>query len=93
VTPGSLEYAIGRPFVDRATLRLPNGKTFTIIADQQDAAHPYVGTVLLNGAPLARSYIRHGEIMAGGMLEFRMAAKANRTWATAKRARPFSTTY
>jgi len=93
VTPGSLEYAIGRPFVDRAALHLPNGKTFTITADHLDSAHPYVGKILLNGAPLTRSFIRHGEIMAGGTLEFRMEAKPNRAWATDKRARPFSTTY
>ena len=93
VTPGSLEYAIGRPFVDRAALHLPNGKTFTITADHMDPTHPYVGKVLLNGAPLTRSFIRHGEIMAGGTLEFRMVAKPNRAWATDKHARPFSTTY
>ena len=29
VTPGSLQYVIGRPFVDHATLNLPNGKRFT----------------------------------------------------------------
>ena len=93
VTPGSLEYAIGRPFVDRAALHLPNGRTFTITADQLDSAHPYVGRILLNGVPLTRSYIRHGEIMAGGTLEFMMATKPNRTWATGRHARPFSTTY
>ncbi|HMI19574.1 MAG TPA: GH92 family glycosyl hydrolase [Sphingomonas sp.] len=91
VTPGSLEYVIGRPFVARATLHLPNGKRFTVSAD--DPAKPYIGTVRLNGVPLARSYIRHDEIMAGGTLEFRMRAKPDRAWATAKGARPFSMTH
>jgi predicted alpha-1,2-mannosidase len=90
VTPGSLEYVIGRPFVQRATLNLPNGKIFTIRCD--DPALPYIGKVLLNGAPLTRSYIRHEEITAGGELSFVMQATPNRTWATARDRRPFSMT-
>ena len=91
VTPGSLEYVIGRPFVERATLRLPNGKTFTVVA--RNPEQPYVGKVLLNGVPLSRSYIRHDQIMAGGELEFVMQAKPNQSWASKRRDRPFSTTY
>ncbi|WP_442678214.1 GH92 family glycosyl hydrolase [Sphingomonas sp. ASY06-1R] len=90
VTPGSLEYVIGRPFVARATLTLPNGKTFTISCD--DPAKPYVGRVLLNGVTLSRSYIRHDEIMAGGALRFVMQATPNRSWAIARGQRPFSMT-
>ena len=88
VTPASLEYVIGRPFVAKATLRLSNGKSFTVSAD--DPAKPYVGKVLLNGVPLTRSYIRHDEIMAGGDLHFVMAATPNKAWAVAAKDRPFS---
>ena len=66
VTPGSLEYVIGRPFLDRATLNLPNGKRFAIIADGLSETNRYVGGVTLNGRPLTRGYIRHEEIEAGG---------------------------
>ena len=89
VTPGSLEYVIGRPFVERATLNLPNGKRFTIAANMGDD-RPYVGRVTLNGRPLARSFMRHEEIMAGGELRFEMQATPNRTWAVAPGARPYS---
>jgi len=88
VTPASLEYVIGRPFVARAILHLPNGKSFTVSAD--DPAKPYVGRVLLNGMPLNRAYIRHAEIMAGGELHFAMQTTPNSTWATGSAARPFS---
>lgn len=91
VAPGSLEYVIGRPFTNRTTLSLPNGKRFAVIADGLDDAHPYIGAVTLNGRALNRSYLRHDEIVAGGELRFRMQAKPNRSWATAKAARPFST--
>ncbi len=90
VTPGSLQYVIGRPFVSRAVLALPNGRRFIIRADASGGKHPYVGRVMLNGQPLERGYITHGEIMAGGELRFTMASRPNRHWATAPGARPFS---
>lgn len=90
VAPASNEYAIGRPFVERATLNLPNGKRFTIVADNLDSAHPYVGSVSLNGKPLARSAIEHAQILAGGELRFTMQATPNETWGTPMGARPYS---
>jgi predicted alpha-1,2-mannosidase len=90
VTPASLQYVIGRPFVARATLVLPNGKSFTITADRLDDAHPYIGAVSLNGRPLTTGYVRHEDIVAGGTLRFTMAARPNKAWASAPAARPFS---
>ncbi len=91
VAPGSNQYVIGRPFVDRATLNLPNGKRFTVRTDGLSASNGYVGKVTLNGKPLARSYITHEELSAGGELRFTMQAKPDRSWATSRAARPFST--
>ena len=90
VTPASDEYAIGRPFVPRAVLHLPNGRTFTIEAEHMDDAHPYVGSVTLDGKPLDRVFLRHGDILAGGELRFVMQAEPNRQWGTAVSARPAS---
>jgi predicted alpha-1,2-mannosidase len=90
LTPGSGEYVIGRPFVDRAVLHLPNGRKFTIVADNLSATNGYVGSVRLNGQPLARAFIRHEEIMAGGELRFVMQPTPNKTWATEPAARPYS---
>ncbi|MGN6728725.1 MAG: GH92 family glycosyl hydrolase [Rhodanobacteraceae bacterium] len=90
VAPASNQYVIGRPFVRRAVLHLPNGKTFTIVADHLDDAHPYVGSVSLDGKPLQRVWIGHDEIMAGGELHFVMSAQPNRQWGIAPDARPYS---
>ncbi len=90
VAPASNQYVIGRPFLHRAVLHLPNGKTFTISADNLDNAHPYVGSVSLNGKPLERVWIGHDELMAGGELRFTMSAMPNRTWGTSAAARPYS---
>lgn len=92
VTPGSNEYVIGRPFVERATLNLPNGRKFTVAAEGLSDAHPYVGSVTLNGRPLERSVVTHEQILAGGELTFVMSAEPNRAWATDVEARPYSMT-
>ncbi|WP_083490731.1 GH92 family glycosyl hydrolase [Stenotrophomonas humi] len=90
VTPGSNQYIIGRPFLPRATLNLPNGKHFSIVANGLDDAHAYVGSVTLNGRPLDRAYLTHEEILAGGELHFSMQAEPNREWATDATKLPYS---
>jgi predicted alpha-1,2-mannosidase len=90
VAPGSNEYVIGRPFVEKATLNLPGGKRFTVSADRLDAAHPYVGRVTLDGKPLDRTFIRHEEIVAGGELHFTMQAEPARGWAQQPGSAPYS---
>ena len=91
VAPASNQYVIGRPFVERATLTLPNDRRFTVVADGFSDAHPYVGGATLNGQPLKRTYLTHAEILAGGELRFRMQA-APVTEPVPPEARPFSVT-
>jgi predicted alpha-1,2-mannosidase len=90
VTPGSGEYVIGRPFVDRVVLNLPNGKRFTVVAEGLSDTNRYVGDVQLNGKALTRTFVRHDEIVAGGELRFVMQAKANTAWGRARQSRPYS---
>ena len=79
VAPGSNEYVLGRPFLDRAVLTLPNGRRLTIVADGLSATNRYVGAVTLNGRPLDRLYLTDAQLRAGGELRFTMAAAPNRT--------------
>jgi predicted alpha-1,2-mannosidase len=90
VAPGSNEYIIGRPFLPRATLHLPNGKHFTVIADGLDRGYGYIGDAAHNGKPLNRAFLRHDEITAGGELRFTMQAEPDRDWPGADAARPYS---
>ncbi len=90
VTPASNEYIIGRPFLPRAVLNLPNGRHFTVSTTGLSEAHPYVQAVTLNGAPLGRVFLRHEEIMAGGELHFTMGAKPNTAWPGAAAPAPYS---
>jgi predicted alpha-1,2-mannosidase len=75
VAPGSDRYSLGSPSVDRAVVQLENGKTFTIEARDQSDKNVYVKKVELNGQPLKRRFIAHGEILAGGKLVFYMSAR------------------
>ena len=67
------EYVLGAPQVPSATLRLPNGKTFRIVAENFSPENIYPVSVSLNGRPVADWKLRHSEILAGGELVFRMA--------------------
>lgn len=90
VAPGSGEYILGRPFLPRTAMRLPNGKTFTIVAEGLDDKHTYVGRVSLNGKPLQRTFLRHDEILAGGELRFSMQAEPNKDWPGQDAQAPYS---
>ena len=92
VAPGSNEYVIGRPFLDKAVLNLPGGKRFTVRAEQLSEANRYVGGVTLNGKPLARTFLRHEDITAGGELVFTMQASPNKDWGKERSARPYTQT-
>ncbi len=92
VAPGSNEYVIGRPFLDKAVLNLPGGKRFTVRAEQLSEANRYVGGVTLNGKPLARTFLRHDDITSGGELVFRMQASPNKDWGKERSARPYTQT-
>lgn len=92
VAPGSNEYVIGRPFLESATLNLPNGKRFTVRARNLSQDNRYVGHVTLNGKPLARTFLKHEDISAGGELVFTMQATPDKGWGKERTARPYTQT-
>lgn len=73
VNPVSGQYVLGSPEVDRAEIKLENGQSFTIQAQNQSEKNVYVSSISLNGKPLERNYITHDEMMAGGELIFSMS--------------------
>ncbi len=75
ICPGSNEYVIGAPSVDKATMNLENGKQFTITAQNLSDKNIYIQLIRLNGIPLSNFIITHDDIMKGGTLEFVMGAK------------------
>lgn len=75
VAPGSEEYALGSPSVQSASLNLENGKTLRIEARNQSEKNVYVSKVELNGKILSRPFIKHSDIINGGVLTFHMSSR------------------
>ncbi len=75
VCPGSNEYVIGSPSVDKATLNLENGKQFVITAQNLSDKNMYIQKVILNGSPINSFIIKDEDIRNGGTMEFVMGAK------------------
>ena len=84
VCPGDNTYILGSPLFSKVTLQLDRkwhkGQSFTILVANQSAENVYVQSAKLNGKPLSRAWIRHSEIVAGGMLEFVMGPAPNEKW-------------
>ncbi|MFJ1364819.1 GH92 family glycosyl hydrolase [Capnocytophaga canimorsus] len=74
MNPVSGEYEIGRPLFPKAKINLPNGKTFTIIAENVSAENMYIQSATLNGKPLDRTFITDEELKNGGELKFVMGS-------------------
>jgi putative alpha-1,2-mannosidase len=88
VDPASGVYVFGAPLVEEAVLALPQDRRFTVRAPGLSAERRWVTGARLNGRPLARAWIAHEEIAAGGTLEFVMGTAPDRAWATGAAAAP-----
>ena len=92
VAPASNQYVLGRPFVDRAVLHLPNGKVLTINSVKLSDDHGFLKDVLLNGKSLDRTYVTHDEIMDGGDLRFIFSNETDAAWSHRSLGLPYSDT-
>ena len=90
VNPVKGEYVIGSPLFDKATIHLPNNKTF-VINSKQGKNTPYVNNLKFNGKEYDKTYISHKDIMQGGELTFVMSNKPNKNFGKAKDSRPYQT--
>jgi predicted alpha-1,2-mannosidase len=80
VTPGSGEYAIGSPFFGSVKIRLPNGKTFSVVAQHCSRRNKYIQSARLNGKPLNKPFISHADVVQGGRLHLVMGERPNTEW-------------
>ncbi|MEH6433722.1 GH92 family glycosyl hydrolase [Massilia sp. DD77] len=87
VTPGVNQYVVGTPLFKKATVRLENGRSFTVNA-QGDGR--YVDALRVNGRAIERTWLGHDELMKGAKLEFSMSAKPNTKRGTREQDAPYS---
>jgi predicted alpha-1,2-mannosidase len=72
VLPGSTDYALGSPSVQKATIQLEDGKQWVVKTINQSADNVYVEKIFLNGEPLKTPSISHDVIKKGGEIIFYM---------------------
>ncbi len=88
VAPGSTQYVIGSPLFDTATIQLENGRRFTIDVRRASNDARYIERARLNGKPYEKAFFEHDAIAEGGEVVFELKAEPNRSWASARGARP-----
>ncbi len=82
MNPASGQYELGSPLFEKATISISESAKFVIIAKNNSPVNKYVQSVALNGESLQRTFIKHEEIMSGGILAFEMGPEPNKDWAT-----------
>ena len=90
VCPGTDEYVLGAPLFKKATLHLENGQTLVIEAPENGEGRPYVESLLQDGTPYTKNYLRHADLLKGGKLLFQMSDTPSLQRGTAKEDRPYS---
>lgn len=84
IVPGTPVYTIGSPVFSKASIRLPGGKTFTVIAHGNTEKNIYIQQARLNGKILDRPFFKHTDIVNGGTLELTMGPRPNKSWGLGK---------
>lgn len=80
VCPGTPYYVLASPSFPSLTLRLENGKTFTVKALNASEKNIYIQSATLNGKPYTCNYIAHQDILNGGVMTFVMGDVPNKEW-------------
>jgi len=79
VTPGVPVYNITSPVFDRVAIRLHNGRSFSIVCRNNSRNNKYIQGIKLNGQSQPRVWIRHTDVVNGGILELEMGDTPNKT--------------
>ncbi|MGM9803296.1 MAG: GH92 family glycosyl hydrolase [Muribaculaceae bacterium] len=90
VCPASCQFILTTPLFEKASIRLTNGKTLTIVGGDSKAT-PYIARVQLNGEDITTTYLTYDQIMQGGTLTFTLSDKPT-DWGTQPQAAPHSAT-
>jgi predicted alpha-1,2-mannosidase len=77
VTPGVPVYDLTSPVFDRVTIRLHNGKTFSIVCRNNSPDNKYIQSIKLNGQSQSHVWIKHADVLNGGTLELQLGNTPN----------------
>lgn len=90
VAPGAGEYAIGSPLFQKADITLENGNHIVVSASGNTSDTPYVGRMRFNGKEYDKNYLRHSDLVKGGLIEFFMQPQPNLLRGTLPQDAPYS---
>jgi predicted alpha-1,2-mannosidase len=80
VTPGIPVYSITSPLFSRVSIDLPNGKNFTLRANNLSPRKKYIQSATLNGKTLTSLSFTHEELLKGGTLVLEMGERTDKKW-------------
>jgi len=80
VTPGLPYYNITSPIFEKTTIKLKNGRTFTVIAKGASKTKKYIQKAYINGKEINTPYISHEQIMLGATLTLELGELPNKAW-------------
>jgi predicted alpha-1,2-mannosidase len=93
VNPANGMYVFGRPLFDKASIKLPDNKVFTVESENNNRENMYIQSVTLNGENYTKAFITHKDITKGGTLKFVMGNKPNLAFGKKEEDRPKSKVY
>ena len=90
VCPGTDEYVLGAPLFKKATLHFENGNSLVIDAANNNSENIYIESLRLDGNTYTKNYLKHGDMIKGGVLKFDMGSKPNLQRGTQPEDYPYS---
>ena len=90
VCPGTDEYVLGAPLFKKATLHFENGHSLVIDAANNNSENIYIRSLRMDGNEYTRNYLKHGDLLKGGVLTFDMDSKPNLQRGTQPEDSPYS---
>ena len=89
VCPGSNQYVMGSPYLDKVTLHLENGKKVLLTREGKGC---YIQSMTVGGKTYTRNYLEHALLLRGTKIHFTMGDKPNTRRGTDNQDAPYSFT-
>ncbi len=78
VCPGSDQYVIGSPLVNKAAIKLPNGKKIHILAKDNSGDNRYIKSMTVNRKQNYLNYLDYDQLKNGSRIIFKMSDMPNK---------------
>ena len=88
MNPSDGVFVFGSPRFEKMSVKVRDGKTFTVEAENNTKENIYIQKVFLNGKPYKKTYITYEDIMNGSTLKFVMGKRPNKSFGKAIGDRP-----